>query len=148
MGRKQRLYITGQADIIFSEDCLAMFSYACKSSANECRQPDGSGYMVVPRAPHNFYGLCDPSVEDTKMKCSYAQSSELWGLKRAADWLAKAASATKAITTDANYEEGVSCDEQAIEDTRDNCGPIVSASRNIAPTTFLGSIFIALMLYR
>jgi hypothetical protein len=147
LSRQKRLYITGQADVIFSEKCLSLFSYNCTSSGNDCRRVDGSGYMVVPEGPHNFYGTCDPSKKDSKLKCSYGLSSEPWGLVHAANWLANAASPSNAITHE--QHDATMCVDKAISDMSgcdEGPGMVSRAAVNIADRLFLGLALATMLL--
>lgn len=118
-----RLYIDGAADSVVEPTCLSTMTTA------------RGGSLLVPHAHHQFYGSCDPTRPETRMKCSYGHSSERWGLKAVADWLAKAAAPTKArIVTQPDV---IDCDEQPLNETPD-CGSV--------PTVLIAAAFACLFL--
>mmetsp|Transcript_87076 Transcript_87076/g.164135 ORF Transcript_87076/g.164135 Transcript_87076/m.164135 type:complete len:412 (-) Transcript_87076:29-1264(-) len=96
----KRLYITGSKDKMVDPYCL--------SDMNKELQADGSGYMMVPEGPHQFYASCDPIQRKTLMKCAYSKSIAPWGLTKSLDWLARTASPASAkINTP---KEAVECE--------------------------------------
>ena len=64
------------------------------NGANDCLQPDGSGYYLVPGKPHTFYR--DGLVFDSAFESSNAP----WSMGPNLDWLAAVATLTAMVESD------------------------------------------------
>jgi dienelactone hydrolase len=120
---KSRLLISGAADTVLppgAERSLAFYTYIDCQQSHSCIQEDGSGFVIIPEAPHQFTQNRYPSSCFTRMKCVYGENDEQWGLKSTLDWLASTAAPTKAIISDGS-EDLFACDpESTLEETPAN----------------------------
>merc|ERR1712232_280737 len=96
---------------------------------------EASRIILIPQAPHDFFGACASRQQPEQMKCAYAESAEPWGFRRAVDWLSQTASPSKAIIWP--EADPTDCVDLPVTHTSE-CGENIDAAFDLKWKIYLG----------